>query len=151
MNKYQNNVQLLRPSTSMSRTAIDTKMVQHSISSNKRSYVEAFFQSEDEDEDEDEDKDEDEDEDEDEASKAIRAKSEEALKQFAIMDILDDYQRNRKLTDYFDELLDKCNSIEEMRNDRKKLEDEVKNNNDEIMRLKSEVEDYKVLWLFSLE
>ena len=148
MNKYQANVPQLRP------RAMNANIVKHDVVSNKRSYTEAFFQSnEDEDEDDDdEDNDDDDDEDDEDDEQALRiARSEEALKQFDIIDILNEYQGKPQLSDYFEEVCIKLDNIEEMRNDCKKLKNEAKRNDHEIRRLKHEVEKFKRLWIEEID
>lgn len=145
MNKYQANVPQLRP------RAMNANIVKHDVVSNKRSYMEAFFQSnEDEDNDDDDDNGDDDDDEDDEQALRI-ARSEEALKQFDIMDILNEYQRKPQLSDYFEEVCIKLDNIEEMRNDCKKLKNEAKMNDHEIKRLKHEVEKFKRLWIEEID
>ena len=144
MNKYQANVPQLRP------RAMNANVVKHDVVSNKRSYMEAFFQSN-EDEDNDDNDDDDDDDDEDDEQALRIARSEEALKQFDIMDILDEYKRKPQLSDYFEEVCIKLDNIEEMRNDCKKLKNEAKRNDHEITRLKHEVEKFKRLWIEEID
>ena len=145
MNKYQANVPQLRP------RAMNANIVKHDVVSNKRSYMEAFFQSnEDEDNDDDDDNGDDDDDEDDEQALRI-ARSEEALKQFDIINILIKYQRKPQLSDYFEEVCIKLDNIEEMRNDCKKLKNEAKRNEHEITRLKHEVEKFKRLWIEEID